>query len=152
MSKCCTKSGFHRSRVSYIILRSQVRGRYEELISLGSILLCSCVAMLMAENPSTIRRLPSVVAQRSFIGQTTAIPPTTLFKPPSKGIYRVTVSIEQSNTAGGYGPEAFPSWTGDFASYQEQVNGGNVYSGKAAANSFELTYIVQPGNRFNFIR
>jgi hypothetical protein len=111
----------------------------KKLISLGSILLCSCVAMLMAENPSTIRRLPSVVAQRSFIGQTTAIPPTTLFTPCSKGIYRVTVSIEQSNTAGGYGPEAFLSWTGDFASYQEQVNGGNVYSGKAAANSFELT-------------
>ena len=90
---------------------------------------------------TTSTSLPVVVAQRSFIGETTNIPPTTIFTPTSKGLFRVTVDLEQSNTdAGTYAPAVFLSWTGDFASYQTQmVIGPNYQSGSAAAGSDAIT-------------
>ena len=90
-----------------------------------------------------------IVLASVLCARTTSIPPTTVFTPASTGTFRVTLYMEQSNTAGGYGPEAFLAWTGDFASYVEQVNGGNVNSGNAAANSFELTIHAAARQPFN---
>jgi hypothetical protein len=84
-------------------------------------------------------RRPILVADKSFIGETGSIPPTTLFAPCSTGTFKVSFYIEQSNTAGGFGPEAFLSWAGDFDSYFTQVNGGKIATGSAAANTGELT-------------
>lgn len=112
----------------------------KNLITLAAMLFFSCVATLMAQNPvATVPQPTVVVARRSFINQTGDIPPTTVFQPARKGLYRVTIDIEQSNTAGGYGPEAFLSWTGDFASYQTQMPiSSMVYSGSTAAASGEV--------------
>lgn len=112
----------------------------KNLIVLVSMLFFPCVATLMAQNP--VANVPQpivVVARRSFINQTGDIPPTTVFQPARKGLYRITIDIEQSDTAGGYGPEAFVSWTGDFASYQTQLILPVVNSGSTAAASGELT-------------
>jgi len=100
----------------------------------------SCVATSMAQNQvANVSQPTVVVARRSFINQTGDIPPTTVFQSARNGLYRVTIDIEQSNTAGGYGPEAFLSWTGDFASYQSQVFISSMaYSGSTAAASGQV--------------
>ena len=113
-------------------------------IVIGS-MLCSFVVTLMAQTP--VKHSPEIVAQKSFIAQMASISPTTVFTPASTGIFRVTGYLEQSNTAEGYSPEVFVSWTGDFASYQDQVNGGLSYSGSAAAVTLNLLVVHGAANQ-----
>jgi hypothetical protein len=116
----------------------------KRLIILGSVL-CSFVSMLMADGP--VEHSPIILAQKSFVAATASISPVTVFTPSSTGTFRVTGYVEQSNTTDGYGPEVFVLWTGDFGSYQQQVNGGLSYSGAAAAATLQLLTVHSAANQ-----
>jgi hypothetical protein len=57
---------------------------------------------------------PQVVQRVALIGQTGAIPTTTLFTPSQKGLYRVSVYMTTTNLEGGQGSYSWVlNWTDD---------------------------------------
>ncbi len=102
-------------------------------------MLCVYAAGSMAQNPKAQAQLPTVVASKSFLGQTQSIPRTTLFTPQSSGVYRVTVYEETSSDVGGYLPEAFLSWTGGFTSYRAPVRTTSAHQNGTFEASGQLT-------------
>jgi hypothetical protein len=91
------------------------------LAVLAVMLLVSIVAFNSTESRSS---LPIVIATKGFRNQTSSISPITLITPNTSGAYRVSFYSNSSNSAGGYFPEVFLSWTDDYGIWQGQIGGG----------------------------
>ncbi len=77
--------------------------------------------------------VPRIVANESFLNQTSAISPTSIFTPDADGNYRISAYIDFPSNALGVGTEidASITFTDDFGSRQFDIEGTPGGSGSA---------------------
>ena len=85
------------------------------LVTALAVVVLLIAGIVWADNPHNLPAAPVIVAQSDNVGQTTAIPPTTLFTPTVDGDYRLSIYLEDSPGVGNALCASW-SWTDDYAS------------------------------------